>query len=443
MTPVSLPVLLCVIPLTWLSAALLPLRRKPLAMALGGLAMTAAAGGMPAVLLTALSVCLGWLTVRLLPDRRRHSRRTALIGTVGAALQLLMLLPGALLLTGAARLPLLLCVMQSLDCIRLRALGAMPIPALSAFWYYQCALPRLFCGPVQTYSAADRQYRSCVPSVQLAGRGALRCTRGLMQCVLLSAPMCTLWRELTAQRAAVSAADTWLLLTVFYCAVYYAVRGLAELGTGLAALMGYALPAPFHEPILARSLADLTDRWLTWLAQWCRRVLLRDGLPLDNAAYFVRMMLFFCLLGSYLRPGLQVLLWSAFAAALLTLSRVLRRRGFLLPRTAAMIAVGVCVLLCAGLMQADSVTGSIGMLRALVGANGLLFTGGTLYLVKIHWVPLLLSLIGLLPLGRLLRSAMQKSRALQVTGSVLIPLCELAVLLICMTELLRQWTSQV
>lgn len=442
MALVTLPVLLCVIPLTWLAAAVLPLRRKPIALALGGLSLTVLTGGAVSAILTAVSVCAGWLTVRLLPLRAQYRRRCAVWGQIGGAIQLLLLAAGVLLLPEpVSRLPLLLCVMQSLDCIRLRSLGQLHIPALSAFFSYQLALPRLFCGPVQSYPAAEAQMRECAPSALSAGRGALHCTLGLMQCVLLSAPMFTLRAELTAQRAAVSALDTWLLLLIFYCAVYYAVRGLAEIGCGLAALCGYTVPEPFRSPLAARSLTDFAERWLTWCVPWCRRVLLRDGLPLDNMTYFLRMLLFFSGTGFCFRPGLPVFVWAVFFAAAFTCGRMLRLSGAQIPHLAGRILAALVILLGSGLLQAETVTAGIGMLRALAGANGFFVTGAAAYLLKIHWVPLLCAVVGLLPLGHAAGKLQQKSRFFARAGAVLIPLTELAVLLLCITELMRKWAA--
>lgn len=434
----ELPVLLGVIPLTVLLAVCLPARYRLPVLTAGGLAALWLACGVRGLILTLCSVCAGWLCLRLQTPRSQNRRAALLWLAAGTAIQAVLLLLGRIFISAPSqRIPLLLCIMQAIGCIKARCSGRLAVQPLTAYLHYQCALPRLTGGPVLSFPQAAEIARKRRADVRLAGSGGLHFTAGLVQLSLLAAPLFSMHRQMTEARAAVSSFDTWLLLIVFYCAAYYAVRGAAELCRGIAALTGYRVPPQSDTPLLARTPRDFCARWYRSAADWCKVVLLRDGLPLDNTAYFARTLPFLCGIGMLLGRGWATgLLWGAFTALLLTAERTLRRRSVRPAAGVSRFLTGALMLLSCCFLQAQTLTDSFSAVAGLLGKNGILPSGRAVYAFRNHWLPLLAAVIGLLPLRPALRRLLQRKKLLARAAYGLIPLAEAALLLLCLTELI-------
>lgn len=434
----SLPLLLGIIPLTVLAAVLMPVRRRPFVLAAGGLAAVYTGCGLPVLLLTVSSVCAGWLCLRLQKTAQQHRAAAVVWLTVGTAVQAALLPLGRLLADSPAkRIPLLLCILQAVGCMTARYIGKLSPQPLASYTCYQCALPRLIGGPVLSYQHAEEIAAGCSRSARRAGEGALHFTAGLFQLVMLAAPLFAMHREMTESRAAVSSADVWLLLIVFYCAAYYAVRGAAELCRGIAALTGYALPQQSCTPLKAHTPLGFCSRWYRSAAEWFRRILLRDAQTADNTSYFARLLLMLCGIGMLLGRGWATgVFWGAYMALILLVERILTHRGMHAAKGVSRFITAVLMLFGCCLLQAPTVSEFYGNAADLLGRNGLLPSGKAVYTFRNHWLPLLTAAVGLLPLREFLRSQLERRAWLRGISYVLIPVCEAAVLLISLTELL-------
>lgn len=434
----DLTVLLCIIPLTAVLSFCLPARIRPYVLPAGGLAAVLAACGLRGLLLTLLSVCLGWVFLRTQPTAAQNRRAAAFRMTAGIAVQAAFLPAGRLLLdTPAQRIPLLICIMQAVLCLRMRYAGQIAAQPLTAYCGYQWTLPRLIGGPVCSYPEAAEAEAGRTPDFRLAGNGALHFTAGLVQLSLLAAPLFSMHRQMTDTGAAVSAADTWLLLAVFYCAAYYAVRGASELCRGFAALTGIRLPAQSDTPLRAHTPRDFCRRWYRSAADWCRAVLLGDGAEPDNTSYFARMLLCFCGIGLMLGRGWATgLLWGVYMALILAAERALRRRGVHAAEGVSRFLTVLLMLYGCCAFQAVTISDSLSAAASLIGKNGLLPSGRALYAFRNHWLPLVTAVIGLFPVRDAMRRLLQKKTWLRRIAYVLIPVAEAALLLLCLAGLL-------
>lgn len=430
----SLPLMLGILPLTVLAAFLLPQRMLPAVLASGGMLYAFFSGGWRGFLLLLLLNLSGLLILRFQPDGKADPKRARFWFFVGAGIQAALLLAGKPLVPGTLLLlPHVLCGMQTVLCLSRRMHGGAPAPAPFSFLSYQYTLPRLMAGPVCTPAQLREAAGACSRSLENAEHGALRITAGLFRTVLLAGPLSTMHRQILETRAVSSVLDAWTALLVCYCTVYYAVYGLSDIGRGIALLLGYSVPKQFDAPVRARTLHDFSTRWLSSAAAWCREVLLRDGLPLDHGAYFARVLLILCGMGLLLGNGFTGLLWGAEFALMLTLERMLLRRGVHLPELPARALTACCVLLSTTFLHADSVTGALSCIGSLLGRGGFALTGTMRYLLGVHWLPLMLAVIGLFPLrDALIKRTPELFRRILRAAA---PVGVLAVLLLCMTEL--------
>lgn len=395
----SLPMILYVLPLVVLAAAIVPPQRKRDVLALGGVAAVWMTGGFPAMILLLISVFGTWLMLRLSPQKSAESRRAWLYA--GIALQFFLLVLGRLMLTDQQLIPLLICMMQNMECLTEYTGGSFSIPALHAFFCYQLDVTRLPAGPLLRYADAEALHANRRVSAERIGRGASRCIRGLFQLVCLALPMYSVQAVLRVGTVR-TAADALLSALSWYFGLYYGLKGTADIGRGIANMLGFPLPHSFDAPILADSLQDFRRRFLRPLYDWTERVLLR-GERYDAAGYFSRMALLLgglgFLFGSSRGGGV---IWGVTAAALLTAEHI-RPLTRSLPIQARRLVTAAVLVLGAGMLCGDTLFACFSFYAALLGINGIAPGDTAGYLIQTNWAVLLLCIIGLFPIGKMLR----------------------------------------
>ena len=436
MTFASLPMILFVLPLFVILTAVVPVQWKSGVLALGGVAAIWMTGGFAALILLLISVSATWLVIRLQPRKtEKHHHRADLWLYTGIGIQAVLLLLGRIMLDDFALVPLLICAMQGAECMADHANNRFRIPALFSFFCYQCDMTRLPAGPVLNYHTAEllRQERNVTP--ERIGAGASRCIRGLFQLVCLGLPMFTMQESLQPR----SAADAVLAALSFYFCLYYGIKGTAQIGQGLAQMLGYCYPDTFTDPVLADSLQDFRRRFLTPLYDWTERVLHPDKDGADAAGYFTRLAVLFGGLGLVFGRGGSGLLWGVLAALLLTAEFAYRgKRHFTLPVQARRLFVAAAVLAGMGLLRSRSINACFSFYSALIGINGIMLSDTSAYLMRENWLLLILCTAGLFPLRNMLH-LLPRPKPFGIIYLIIKTLTELLMLLWAYSELLSRY----
>ena len=438
MSLASLPMILYLLPAFTILAALVPARRKPLVMSIGGLSVTWFLGGFPAMLLMMFSVCSSWLVLRVmpLPTDDEHSRRARFTFYAGICLQILWVLLAKLLLGNIQTVPLMLCAFQNIDCLRARAKRRIHIPSLYMYFCYQCDMTRMFAGPILSFSEYEDCRAAQKVSAERIGEGASLCIRGVFQLVCLSRPMQSLHRQLVSEAVIHTVFDALLSLIAFFFAVYFALKGAAQLGQGIAKMLGYQYPDSFHSPVPAESLRDFWKRFMIPLRDWTHRVMLRDLADDDSGAYFVRIAL---LLGGI---GLTLgnsggLLWGVCTALFLTAERRLcPAYGAQIPVPAKRIMTA-CVMLFTLGFASNGISSCFSFYGALLGFGGIPLSETAGYLMRTSWLSGIFCIAGLLPFSHMSKRISRTS--LRIIWTVLQAVSELCMLLLAYAELLSQY----
>lgn len=388
----SLPMILFVLPLFTLLAVLTPARWRALTLALGGVSTAAVTGGYPAVSLLLLSTALSWLILRV-----QKPRTAAFWFGTGLGVQGLILLLGKLLLNEFQLIPLMICSFQSFECMCARSQGHFSVPALHDYFCYQCDMTRLPAGPVLEYHEAAALREKQNITAENIGEGASKCIRGLFMLVCLSMPM---FKLETALRPT-ACCDALLNSLSFYFAVFYALRGTARIGQGIAQMLGILYPDSFDDPLLADSPQDFRKRFLIPFYAWTERVLLPLRIQSDAGGYFTRNALLCCLLGMMFGKSIFGIVWGILAAAILTADHffsVFPR--FALPVQARRILTALTILLSMGLLCTDNIFDCFSFYGALLGANGFSLSDTAEYYAQTHMLVLLCCTLGLFPLRK-------------------------------------------
>lgn len=440
MTFASLPMILYILPVFVILTAIVPEQWKSGVLALGGLAAVWMTGGFPALILLLLSVSETWLIIRLQPKKTEaHHRRAELWLYVGIGIQAVFLLLGRMLISGFALIPLVICALQGAECMSEHANNRFRIPALSSFFCYQCNMMRLPAGPLLNYQTAGKIAAERSVTAVRIGQGASACIRGLFQLVCLGIPMYTMQDTMRTGAVLRSAADATVAAVTFYFSLYYALKGTAEIGQGLALMLGYSYPDSFAAPVLADSLRDFRKRFLKPLYDWTERVMYLDEGSADAAGFFARMALLLGGLGMIFGRGGTGLLWGVLTALLLTAEYIYRgKKHFVFPVSLRRLLVAAAVLLGMGMLRCRSFGECFSYYAALFGFNGLHLSDTAAYLIRRNWLLLLLSAVGLFPVREKLHQLPQ-FRPFGIFYAVIKALTELLMLLWAYSELLSRY----
>lgn len=441
MTAVSLPLILYVLPAFLLLAALSVPRWKPPALALGGLYLVYFTGGYPAIVLLLLSLTGTWMLLRAQPrNLKKLTRRIRLQLDIGIGIQILLLLIGKLLLKNALLLiPLLICAMQNVECIIMYARRRFQLPAFDRFLCYQCNMTRLIAGPVLPYDEAAAIEKNRNLTAAGLGRGASLCTRGLFQLVCLSMPMQTLHTQLSAGTVIRTTMDAVFSVPVFYFAVYYGFRGAAQLGQGMALMLGFSHPESFDSPIRARSPQQFWKRFLISFHAWTHRIMLLQYQP-DAAGYFARTAVIFVLIGILFGHGSCGMIWGVSCTALLTAQlRNTKKKHPPIPRAAQHLLIALALICTVGFIRSSSLSDLFAFFGALLGIHGLPVSNTMRYLLQTNWLIYLTCIAGQFPLRRMLRNLPAGILQHALLHRFCARSAELVMLLLVYTELLSRY----
>ena len=442
MTLISLPVLLLFLPAAAVLTALIPERRREIVEALGGVSYAWVTGGSPSLTLVMTAVCTAWLVLRLQPaqsDPKRGRYAGAWMWS-GIGIQIMLLLLGRYLMNPVQMLPLIVCTMQGMECIRERAKGRLTIPGLLPFFCYETPLARMIAGPPLHRNTVQELLRARRTSADTVGKGASLCTRGIFQLAVFSLPMSILTAELQTGTVLCNAADAWAALAVCYFGIYYALKGAAQLGQGIGYLAGMHYPDSFDTPLEAASLRGFWVRFMTPVSAWCQRMLLPEDTPRDAAAYSARVTVMLGGIGLVMGNSVCGLLWGVTCAVMLTAEHALPMHSLAkLPAWMRRILTALLLLMTVGMLRCRSVTEIFSFYGVLLGSGGMGFSETALYLLKCRKIQLLLCTAGLLPLSKWLRRFTERHPAAGKFCAVCKPVIELGMLLLAFSTLYSYW----
>ncbi|MBR6107324.1 MAG: hypothetical protein IKQ39_04870 [Oscillospiraceae bacterium] len=441
MTLISLPMILYVLPVITVVTIAVPPKRKPLVLALGGLSYVWLTGGFQALTLMLLMIVSAWLVLRLQPTRIGgiSKRRILTWMYAGVGIQFFWLLAAKLLLPEMQLIPLVLCAMQNTEYICARANRQVSVPGLFPFFCYASEAPRLFAGPPMHPETAENMWEQRKFSAENLGAGAAVYIRGLFQLACLALPMQHLHAALTALVPARTIADTWLLIAAYYFALYFGLKGAAQIGQGIALMIGLEYPDSFDSPILAGTQYGFWTRFMMPVSKWAERVLCADRTA-DAFSYFARAAVTMGGLGLMLGQGVGGMLWGVCSALVLTGERMLNPKWIAqIPIAARRVVTAVLMLFFLGLLRCGSVSELFSFYGGIFGKNGLMFSSRAAYFIKNNWFTLLLCAAAALPLRKMLLKYAEEKKWRRTAAQVIAVCMELTMTVMSMAELMSNY----
>ena len=228
---------------------------------------------------------------------------------------------------------------------------------------YLSLFPQLVAGPIVRADALMPQIRAhAVPPerpVQIAtGFAAVMILSGLFKKLVLANWIASdLVDEVFFDPASYGAADLWLAAYGYSVQIYCDFSGYSDMAIGLAALLGFAIPANFDQPFRAASMREFWRRWHISLSTWLRDYLYVPlGGNRGSGARTMRNLFLTMLLGGLWHGAAWTfVIWGALHGALLAGERALARvwpKG--IGRTAATVVTFHLVVLTFVIFRSES-----------------------------------------------------------------------------------------
>jgi len=267
---------------------------------------------------------------------------------------------------------------------------------------YLVFFPTVVAGPILRHRDVGDQFLDRRVGMAAFSYGVRRFAVGLGKTFLIAQTLAGPADRIFALPAdQLDSSQAWLGAVCFSLQIYFNFSGYSDMAIGLGRILGFRLPENFKWPYAAHTLHEFWRRWNISLMGWLRTYV---GLPLDSqvaglAALSARLMTLFVLIGVWHGPGWNVIRWGLFHGVLVTVERlgvaaligrlpVWMRHVYLL----LVVVVGWVIF------RADTMSGGVQFVRALVG----LHAGDTqltpLALTSVEWVALAAGVVGAVPL---------------------------------------------
>lgn len=154
--------------------------------------------------------------------------------------------------------------------------------------------------------------------------------------------------------------------------LYYDFSGYSDMAIGAALLFNIRLPINFNSPYKALSIQDFWRRWHMTLSRWLRDYLY---IPLGGnrkgpSRTYLNLFTTFLLGGLWHGAGWTFVLWGALHGTALMVHRLWNSMGLRMPALPAWFLTFMFANVAWVFFRADSVQGATGLLRSMVGLNG-------------------------------------------------------------------------
>lgn len=141
--------------------------------------------------------------------------------------------------------------------------------SLLRYAVYIAMFPQILSGPIVSYGEVRKNLEEREFSAAGLQGGLKLFTMGLAAKVLLADRIGLLWRQVqTVGVESISCAYAWVGAIAFSMKLYFDFYGYSLMARGLGQMLGFALPANFKHPYMARSVRDFYRRWHMTLGRW-------------------------------------------------------------------------------------------------------------------------------------------------------------------------------
>ena len=174
--------------------------------------------------------------------------------------------------------------------------------------------------------------------------------------------------DAAAQGEILTLLEAWAATLSYALQIYFDFSAYSDMATGLAWMIGVRFPLNFDSPYQATNIADFWRRWHITLG-----LFLRDHvyIPLGGNRSVLNLMATMLLAGLWHGAAWRFVLWGGLHGAMLIAHALFRRSGLRLPPKAGQGLTLLLVCLAWVPFRAAGMPAAWGMMRGLLGLNGL------------------------------------------------------------------------
>ena len=267
------------------------------------------------------------------------------------------------------------CVSYVIDVYRQPPEGTRnPLKLLS----YVSFFPQLLAGPITRFQDFDKQLEDRQPGLEDLSLGLRRFILGLGKKVFLAAAAGAVADPIFAlDRAGLNLPLAWLGAAAYTLQIFFDFSGYSDMAIGLGRMFGFHTPENFNYPYIAGTITDFWRRWHISLSSWFRDYVYIPPGGNRKGRYRAawNKLIVFALCGlwhgaawTFVLWGLWHGLWSGLESlGAHTLDRIRQRpvgRGLIRIYTLLVILLGFV------LFRADTISGGLDLLGAMIGLGG-------------------------------------------------------------------------
>lgn len=246
---------------------------------------------------------------------------------------------------------------------------------------FVCFFPQLIAGPIVHHKQMMPQFnalKSQSLNYQHMAQGLYLFAIGLFKKVVVADEFAIIANSGYADTAALSLLEAWATSLSYSLQLYFDFSAYCDMGMGAALFFNIKLPINFNSPYKALSIQDFWRRWHITLSQFLRDYLYislggnRRGLPRT----LLNLLTTFVIGGIWHGAGWTFIIWGALHGAALTLHRLWQVTGIQLNSVLSWLLTFNFVNIAWVYFRAETVTDANKLLKAMLGANGLVVSEG-------------------------------------------------------------------
>ena len=249
---------------------------------------------------------------------------------------------------------------------------------------YVSFFPQLIAGPIVRHGELIPQLSRNprrTEVAELAGRGAVLFTLGLVKKVFFADELAPIANEGFATASMIASADAWTAALAYSLQLYFDFSAYSDMAIGLAALFGFQLPINFDAPYKSTNIRVFWRRWHITLSNFLRDYVYiplggsHGGLVATCAVVMVTMLL--C--GLWHGAGWTFVAWGALHGLAICGNRIWLTAGIRLPSPLGWSITTLFVVFGWVLFRAETFSDALGVSSAmlmLTSAAELIFDSG-------------------------------------------------------------------
>lgn len=247
----------------------------------------------------------------------------------------------------------------------------------AALGLYISFFPQLIAGPIVRYNTISSQLSHRKETWEDFCDGTERFLVGLFKKILLANNLSVLAdAAFSADMRTASVCFVWLGALAYAFQIYFDFSGYSDMAIGLGRMFGFRFGENFNYPYTAGSITDFWRRWHISLSSWFRDYVYipLGGSRVGSKGKHIRnLFIVWLLTGAWHGARWSFVLWGLVYFVLLVLEKyVIKPAEFHSP---AAIAAYRClsllaVLFCWVLFRAESFSGAVLYMRAMIGLTG-------------------------------------------------------------------------